>query len=178
MKNYLPKYERTSNVIENIFNAIRTELENLGTDIELIDRNLLIDSAVEKLTIYERDIGIKNHAQLSNKQRREQIISRNIASFDQTTEETIKSVCRAYSNGEVEIRNTDIDGMYEIFFVGTLGIPDNIEGLRQSLDVIFPAHLGFRFEYKFNTWDAIKTLKWGSDVENMTWAELKEYKKG
>lgn len=178
MQNYLPKYERQSEVIENIFNSIRIELENLGSDIELINRNLLINTAIEKLSLYERDLGIRTQTQLTNKQRREQIISRNIASFDQTTEETIKAVCRAYSNGEVEIRNTKTDGMYEIFFVGTLGIPDNMEGLKQSLDVIVPAHLGFSFEYKFNTWDAIKTLKWGSDVENMTWAELKEYKKG
>lgn len=170
----LPLYERKSGVFNEIINANDREFRNVEQQLEVVERNMFVDTAVESLTIYERDLGIEPLNLLSYKQRREQITSRNRAVFDQTTEETIKSVASAYSNGDAEVNPTDVVGVYEIKFIGAKGIPDNIEGLQKAIDIIVPAHLEFTYTYTYNPWEFIKDMTWGG-VNGMTWNELRTW---
>ncbi|WP_159436153.1 putative phage tail protein [Anaerosalibacter sp. Marseille-P3206] len=172
MLEYLPWYERKSIIFDSILNAYDKEFRQLEQGLDIVDRNMLLDTAIEKLNIYERDLGIKAIQNLKYDQRREQISSRYIASFDQTTEETIKSVAQAYSNGEVEVNPTDTDGLYEIKFIGSRGVPNNLEGLKQALDIVIPAHLGLTYKYTFTPWEDLKLRTWG-DCLPKTWNELR-----
>ncbi|WP_291754797.1 putative phage tail protein [Lysinibacillus sp. UBA5990] len=172
MMKYLPLYERKSNTFRTVLTADDRELRNAEQQLEIVNRNIFIDTAIEALPIYERDLGIKPNSTLRYDQRREQIISRYRASFDQTTEETIKDVAAAYSNGEVEINKTNTPGVYEIKFIGTKGIPNNLEGLMQVIEIIVPAHLEFGYAYTFNVWDFVKNRTWGS-VSNLTWDDIR-----
>ena len=172
MLNYLPLYERKSSVFNEIINAQDREFRNVEQQLEVVERNLFIDSAIESLPIYERDLGINTVSTLSYDQRREQISSRNRAAFDQTTEETIKSVASAFSNGDVEVNPTETAGLFEIKFVGTRGIPDNIEGLKEALDIIIPAHLGITYTFTFNAWEHVKNKRW-NDATSYTWDEFR-----
>lgn len=174
MMKYLPLYERKSNTFRTVLTADDRELRNTEQQLEIVNRNIFIDTAIEALPIYERDLGIKPNNTLRYDQRREQISSRNRASFDQTTKETIKAVASAYSNGEVDINLTNIPGVYEIKFVGTKGIPDNLEGLMQAIEIIVPAHLEFGYAYTFNVWEFVSNRTWGR-VTTMTWDEIKIY---
>lgn len=172
MIKYLPLYERKSVVFNEVITSYDREFRNVEQQLEVAERNMFIDTAVESLPIHERDLGIKTVKTLSYVQRREQISSRNRAVFDQTTEETIKNVASAYSNGDVEVNPTPTKGMYEIKFVGTKGTPDNIDGLKEALDVIFPAHLGLTYTFTFNSWNFISDKTWGG-VSNMNWNDLR-----
>ncbi|MER2059628.1 MAG: putative phage tail protein [Niallia sp.] len=174
MTGYLPKYERTSGVIKEILKASDRELRNTEQRIEVVERNIFISKAIEMLSVYERDIGIENTAMLNYQQRREQIIARNIASFGQTDEETIKAVAAAFSNGEVDVNKTEVPGIYEIKFVGTKGIPTNIAGLKKAIDIIAPGHLQFDYTFTFNTWGMISNKTWG-EASEMTWDELRTW---
>jgi len=172
MLKYLPLYERKSLIFNEVLDAYDREFRNVEQRLEITKRNIFLDTAIESLPIFERDLGIKTMKTLRYDQRREQISSRYIASFDQTTEDTIKSVAKAYSNGEVEVNVTEIDGVFEIKFVGAKGIPDNIEGLQQAIDIIVPAHFEFAYTYTFNPWDFISDKTWGG-ISNMTWNDLR-----
>lgn len=172
MMKYLPLYERKSNVFRTILTTDDRELRNTEQQLEIVNRNIFIDTAIEALPIYERDLGIKQNSTLRYDQRREQISSRNRASFDQTTEGTIKAVAAAYSNGEVEINTTNTPGVYEIKFTGTKGIPDNLDGLMQAIEIIVPAHLEFGYAYTYNVWEFVSNRTWGS-VVNQTWDDLR-----
>lgn len=172
MLKYLPLYERKSSVFNEILDADDREFRNTEQELTIADRNMFIDTAIETLPIYERDLGIKTVSSLRYDQRREQIISRNIASFDQTTEETIKLVASAYSNGDVEVNETTTPGLYEIKFVGAKGIPNNIDGLKEALNIIIPAHLGLTYTFTFNAWEFWKTQTWG-DVSPLVWNDLR-----
>ncbi|QPQ30973.1 putative phage tail protein [Lysinibacillus sp. JNUCC 51] len=172
MVKHLPLYERKSSIFRAVLNSEDKEFRNTEQQLEIVDRNLFVDTAIEALPIYERDLGIKPNSALRYDQRREQITSRNRASFDQTTKATIKAVAAAYSNGEVEVNATDTPGVYEIQFVGTRGIPDNIEGLKQAIDIIVPAHLQFDYAYTFNTWSFVSNRTW-NDVSKMTWDNIR-----
>lgn len=174
MLRYLPTYERKSKINQEIIKSYDREFRNTEQQLEVVERNQQIDTAIESLWIFERDLGIRNRASLNFKQRREQIISRNIASFSQTTEEVIKQVAAAYSNGEVEINKTNVPGVYEIKFIGTRGIPDNLEGLKDAINVVVPAHLQFDYAFVFNPWDFLKDKTWGG-VSNMDWNDLRTW---
>ncbi|WP_083244735.1 putative phage tail protein [Lysinibacillus fusiformis] len=172
MMKYLPLYERKSNTFRTVLTAGDRELRNAEQQLEIVNRNIFIDTAIEALPIYERDLGIKPNSTLRYDQRREQISSRNQASFDQTTEETIKAVAAAYSNGVVEINKTNTPGVYEIKFIGTKGIPNNLEGLMQVIEIIAPSHLEFGYAYTFNVWDFVQNRTWES-VSNLTWDDIR-----
>lgn len=172
MIKYLPLYERKSGVMNEILESNDREFRNVEQRLTVTERNLFVDTAIESLPIFERDTGIDTVGTLRYDQRREQINSRFRAAFDQTTEETIKEVAAAYSNGEVDIAATDVDGMYEIKFVGTRGIPNNMAGLNKALNIIFPAHLGWSFKYTFTPWEDIKHMTWGAAADK-TWNDLR-----
>lgn len=173
MVNCLPLYERKSRMFNDILLSYDYEFRTLEQRLVVTERNLYIDTAVESLPIHERDLNIRILPHLTYDQRREQIESRYRAAFDQTTEETIKEVAAAYSNGEVEVNETATVGIYEIKFTGK-GVPDNIEGLRQVLEVIMPAHLGFEFAYTYATWRELSQYKW-DDVSDETWSTIQEW---
>lgn len=174
MIKYLPLYERKSGVFKEIIAANDREFRNLEQKIEVAYRNLLIDTAIESLPVHERDLGIKTLNQLNYVQRREQIMSRYRAAFDQTTENTIKTVAEAYSNGKVEINKTSTPGVFEIKFVGTKGIPNNINGLKEAIDIIIPAHLDVTYAFTFNAWNFLANRTW-NDVGEMTWNDLRTW---
>ena len=170
MIKHLPKYERTNRLINEILRAIAIELDQITVNTEQNYSELFIDTAIRALSIHERDLGIQNTI-LTDKQRRELIMAHYRATLEQTTDETIKNVAAAFSNGEVEINPTDTDGLFEIKFVGSVGIPDNMQGLMNTLDVVLPAHLGVIYTYVYNTWGDISHLTWGQ-AASYTWDEL------
>lgn len=172
MLNYLPWYERESKVFNSILDAYDKEFRGIEQSVDLVKRNMFLDTAVEALDMHERDLGIDIIKTLSYRQRREQILSRNMANLEQTTEETIKSVAKAYSNGEVEVNPTLTAGLYEIKFVGTKGIPDNLDGLKAALAIIIPAHLGIKYTFVYNPWEILKNITWG-DCLPKTWDSLR-----
>ena len=174
MLEYLPWYERKSQVFDSILNAYDKEFRRLEQDLEAVERNMFLDTAIETLYLHERDLGIRSIKNLGYDQRREQISSRYRSSFDQTTKDTIKNVAAAYSNGEVEINLTDIRGLYEIKFIGSRGVPNNLEGLKVALDIVIPAHLGIDYVFTFSTWEDLKTRTWG-EVATENWNELREW---
>lgn len=167
---HLPKYERTNELIKSILKAVAIDLDSLSTNTESSYAELFIDTAIKTLEFHERDLGI-GKGNLNNRQRRELIMAHYRATLEQTTDETIKNVAAAFSNGEVEINPTEKDGIYEIKFVGTIGIPDNMQGLMNTLDIIIPAHLGVIYTYIFNTWNDIEYLTW-DQASAYTWDQL------
>lgn len=145
----LPYYERKSLLINEISFAAAThffELEKMQTTIE---KELFIDTAIQSLKIHARDLNISIGSALTIEQQRELVTAYYRAAFEQTNDETIKNVASSFTGGSVEINPTTTGGVFEIKFIDTLGIPDNLEGLRSALDVIIPAHLEFVFAYSY-----------------------------
>lgn len=171
MINYLPWFERDSSIFLELMNVYANELRKLEQEIQMINRNLFIDSSIEMLDLIERDLGIENTSKLDFRQRREQIKGRYRAVYSQTTDDTIRNIADAYSNGKVEINNLG-GGIFEIEFVSDIGIPDNIESLKESIEIVIPAHLEIRYSYIFNAWEFFKEKTW-EEFGNVTWGEMR-----
>ena len=173
MLEYLPYYERKSQVFDSILNAYDKEFRRLEQSLDVVERNMFLDTAIETLPLHERDLGIKDKVKLGYDQRREQISSRYRSSFDQTTEDTIKSVASAYGNGEVDVNKTLVPGVYEIKFIG-VGITNNLDGLKVALDIVIPAHLGIDYVFTFSPWEDVRLKTWGQCL-TLSWNELREW---
>lgn len=177
MINYLPVYERNNVVFNEILNALEVEFELLNKKITEVEKNMFIDTVIEMLNIYERDLAIRTNTRIPNLERREQIAASIRAAFDQTTEETIKQVSLAYGNGEIEIEPDDQEGVFQIRFTGR-GIPSNLEGFKEVIDTIIPAHLAVNYTFTFMLWDEFDIYnKTWDDWESLdlTWSELEVY---
>lgn len=145
----LPSYERKSLLINEILDAAAKHFFELNNKQSNSERELFIDTATEALKIHARDLNISIGSALTLSQQRELITAYFRAAFEQTTDETIKNVAASFTGGLVEIKPTTKDGVFEIKFIDTLGVPDNVEGLKNALEVIIPAHLEFVLAYSY-----------------------------
>ncbi len=70
----------------------------------------------------------------------------------------IKEVAESFSNGEVEVVEFFSGYHLEIRFVGTVGIPPNLDDLEAVLNSILPAHLSWEFVIYFRTHGELTSL--------------------
>lgn len=165
--NYLPTYERGSEIFKNLTNSENIELQSQYDAIEDFKIQLSVDTATWGLDYYEKDLGIVTDYSKPYDYRRSVIKSKMRANgkCDRTL---IKLTCDAYTNGDVDV---SFNGHIVIKFTSIKGIPPNMDDLKAILEEIKPATKAIDFEYTYNTWAAVSLYKW-SDVSNKTWSQL------
>ena len=84
----------------------------------------------------------------------------------------IESVAESFSNGDVAVTEYPAQYRLEIKFVGTIGIPPNMDDLTASLREIVPAHLQWDYVLIYNTWNMTKLHTW-NELKARTWAQVK-----
>lgn len=156
----LPEYYKKSEVLKNIYAVSWQELKREKASIESLKRQLdpaLADVSLYRwLTEYDIDTNGATNEVLIGKIRGKGIVDLDL----------IKEVAASYSNGEVEATQNADEFLIYVKFVGTLGIPQNIEALKMQLEEIIPAHGEIEYIYVYNTWQ---------DVEKLTWEQAKAY---
>ena len=70
------------------------------------------------------------------------------------------------------MNSTEVIGVYEIKFIGTKGIPNNMDGLKKALDIVIPAHLGISYTFIFNAWEFWQSNTWESCADK-SWNDLR-----
>lgn len=173
MLDYLPWYERESIVFNEILSAYDKELRRVEQDLDVVERNLFIDTTIEYLKLYERDLGIKEIPELGYSERRQQVSAVSRSIFKQTTLDVIKDITETYANDDVEVMESKEIGVYEIHFTGK-GIPNNLEGLKETLNMMIPAHLGINYIFTFSIWRDIRSKVW-QDCTDIDWHSLMKW---
>ena len=74
-----------------------------------------------------------------------------------STVEHIKNVADGYYGGETDIIERYADYTIVVKFTSSYGIPSNLADLQAVLREIVPAHLAIEYEFKFVTYDVLKT---------------------
>ena len=166
---YLPSFYHDSNEVVNLQSAIDFENNLLKSAVSDLQSQLFIQTATWGLPNWEKMLGVSTDLALDFSTRRN-VLKAKLRGLGVTTNEQLQNVCLSYTNGEVEIIENFADYSFIIKFVSILGIPQNIETLRQVLSEIVPCHLGFSFEFKYNTWGAI--LGDWDDYSSMSWDDL------
>lgn len=169
---YLPDYYAEVTDVVYVQDAIAKELGRLRYDIQDVLNQFYVYTATWGLEEWERLIGIKTDYTKPLEQRRSVIISR-LRGAGTTTVERLKDVAASFSGGEVAIIEYPEEHRFIIKFVGTAGIPPNLNDLTSTVGQIKPAHLTFSYEYTYLTWARATRFTWVG-ASGITWEEIKE----
>lgn len=161
--------------MKTIYNVQGTELGSFLYYLKDLINQAFIETATWGLMYWENEYGIETNLNSSYEERRE-IIKAKKKGSGTTTKEMIKNVAETFSGGEVNVIEDNKNYSFTVQFVGVKGIPKNMQGFKNMLEDIKPAHLSYSFKYTFTIWDFIKEkdLNWNS-IENKLWNELKVY---
>lgn len=161
----MPKYYKTSRVIDNINAANAAELTTFKAALQDVLDQFFIETADYTLSRWEQELGLEVTENYNTAYRRTRIKAR-MRGQGTVTVKLIKNVSESFSNGQVEIIEDAAAYTFTIKFVGTVGIPPNMEDLTSAIEDIKPAHLDYSFEYTFNT---------NAVLSNFTHAQLSAY---
>lgn len=149
---YIPEIYDNNKTMLSIQNTKSIELTNIFSDLDKAFDELFLMLAKEQgLTLYEELLEIKRDLRFSFDERREVIVAK-LRGAGTTTKKLVQKVSEAYSNGEVEVIEESKGYLIKIKFVGTRGIPSNLEGLKRTLREIIPAHLEIKYLFTYLTW--------------------------
>lgn len=168
---YLPKYYHSIKEMIVLQQSLGKEIGILNLKLKDLFNQCFIEKATWGLDLWERQLDLKTNYNNSYEQRRE-IIKAKLRGAGTTTKQMIKNVASAFSNGEVEVIEHTDKYYFEIKFISTKGIPPNMQGLKNILEEIKPAHLGIEYTYTYTLWREIKKLRW-KDLFQKTWYEAR-----
>lgn len=153
-----------------IYKTQGIELGLLYYYLDDLKNQLFIDTATWGLTSWEEEYGIPTNLNYNYEERRE-IIKAKKRGQGTCTKALIKSVAETFSGGECNVLENTAPYTFTIQFIGVKGIPKNMQGLKDVINTIKPAHMIYNFKYTYNTYGMIKD-------SNLTHEQLKQFTYG
>ena len=160
--------------IRELAELYRTEGYTIGQlqhDLEEMRDQCFVPTATWSLNQWEKMYGIDVNLTLSFEQRRE-IIAAKIRGKGTTTKQMIEDTAAAFSGGEVEVIEDNLNYHFIVRFIGIKGIPRNMQAFIAMLEEIKPAHLKYTFEYTYTTWNSLRPLTC-DEISDETWDSLR-----
>lgn len=139
---FLPQFLLNNPDIKELLNSEQLELDKFMNYIELMREQVFINSSSIYLTRYEKIFGLNVSPALSDQER----IGRILAKLNTRTNSTVEAVKNVVTS--ITGCQTEIDEYYEQYKFMIHVLRDNsqiisIEDIKESVEVIKPAHLAF-----------------------------------
>lgn len=171
-----PEYYQYSAIYTAIQAAQADEYDSQEAKNADLQAQFYIPTATWGLKYYEEGLGIATIESDPYDIRRSRVLAkwRGIGNF---SAEMIKSIAEAFTNGEVDVTINIPAQEVTVTFIGTYGIPPNINDLKAMVDNIIHAHLGLTWKFKYLTWDDLDSRgqTWDNlDAEILTWDAFEE----
>lgn len=163
--NYLPEQLHNSKTVQEFQGALNTSNDELNLAQRDLLNQLFVDTATWGLVRWEKYVGLQTDLNKDYEFRRSRIKSK-LRGSGTTTKQMIKNVAESFSNGEVDILEDFGNYLVKIKFVGSIGIPPNVNDLADTIEEIKPAHLAYEFIYVYNT---------NINLSKFTHAQLSKY---
>ena len=164
---------------ETDISVVGNQLDKIQADVDKLEKEIIVVSAEDEGLKREEESFDIGYAEGKRADLRRSVIIGRYRSDDLSTISLIKSISEAFTNGEVDVIEHFADTFITIKFVGTMGVPENIEDLKEILREAVLAHVGIEYEFIFIIWDQFDAFnkKWNQwDALNLTWNELEKYK--
>lgn len=167
-----PVIWKRNRTMKAIYKAQGLELGRLYYFIEDLKKQLFIDTATWGLVFWEKEYGIITNLNYSYEERRE-IIKAKIRGQGICSPALVKNVAEAFSGGKCNVIENTSPYTFTIQFIGIKGIPKNMQGLIDAINVIKPAYMLYNFKYTYTNWDYLdsKNLSF-NNLEKLTWDSL------
>lgn len=150
----LPEWYRKSPQVVELQGAFDHWAEALAAARDELLAQLNVATATWGLELWERDLGLDTDVSRPLEYRRARIMSK-LRGLGTTTKSMIQNVAESFTNGEVAIIEYSRENRFEVKFVGTLGIPPNLDDLTAAINEIKPAHLAYSFIFFYRTHDGL-----------------------
>jgi len=170
MISYLPDFVSAALSTQQKTQAM--DLRFLWSNIQDILNQNFVQTATTKLTDYENYYGVQTISGLPQDQRREQILAK--AAIPGTcTKQHLIDIASAYTNGQVEVVEDNVNGIVHIKFSSQHGVPPNITGAQAMISQALPAHLTVAYEYTYNNYGQLSSYTHGH-LATYTYDQLRE----
>jgi hypothetical protein len=168
-----PSYYHYNNVYIAIQENQAGEYDNVQAKNDDLSNQLYIARATWGLKYWEAELLILTIEADSYAIRRSRVLSKWRAMTSQFSAALIKSICEAFSGGEVAVA-VDIPARNVLIsFVGTAGIPTNISDLKAAVENVIHAHLGTQYTFTYTTWDKLEAAAINfNTLGTYTWDQL------
>lgn len=170
----LPDYYQDNETMATLQSVLSEETDKLDAELKITVNQCFPQLATTLLSRWETILGIKTDGSLSDTSRQEQILAK-LSGTGTTTKQMIKDVAEKFSGAEVEVIEDNANSRFYIRFVGQLGIPENMTGLKAAIEDVKPAHLEVIYEYIYNTWQDVAKMTW-QRASGYTWQTIREVK--
>lgn len=170
----LPDYYQDNETMLTLQNVLSEETDKLDVELKVTVNQCFPQLATTLLSRWEAILGIKTDGSLSDTSRQEQILAK-LSGTGTTTKQMIKAVAEKFSGAEVEVIEDNANSRFYIRFVGQLGVPENMTGLKAAIEDVKPAHLEVIYEYIYNTWQDVTKMTW-QRASGYTWQTIREVK--
>ena len=165
---YLPDWYLNSKIMEPIQNAIATQIGMIKFSQRDLLEQFYIDTATWGLeSLWERPLGISVDLNKSYKDRRELVKAR-IRGTGTATEQMIKNTTEAFFGGRCNITQHPENYSFNVQFVDTRGIPNDLDAFKKIIDDIKPAHLNPTYSFRYYLVQEIDNVMTLDDLETQT----------
>ncbi|MCM2995930.1 YmfQ family protein [Paenibacillus cellulositrophicus] len=175
---YLPAYYEFSRVIRADVDAKGAEMDALYAALNETLEQFFVKTATWGLERWEAELGIPTDKTKPIDQRRSYVESK-LRGSGKVSGSMIKNVAQAYDGGEVSVLISPGEYKITVTFIGTRGIPANLDDLKAVMEEIKPAHMSLEYKFTYLTWDELDKAKksWDqTDALNLTWDEWEKYR--
>ena len=160
--------------VNQLYNAAGIELDKLEAFLDEIFGNNFFDTATEKAVEYfEYEL---NETPLSTDtlQERKQVIRADWVGSGKATLQMLQAVADSWENGLVTL--TFESGKIKVTFNSPVGIPENLDALKEAFETVKPAHLAIYYVFLYLYWqDCLDAGTWQTHYDNGDWAYVKAH---
>lgn len=168
---YLPSFYREIREMREIQNTASEEIDRIADARTDAMDQLFLDTATWGLAFWEKDHGLETDPSKPDSWRRE-ILKAKIQGTGTATKKMIIETATSFSGGEVDVVEYPEENRFEVWFVGTRGIPPNIDGFIQMVETIKPAHLAYDFKYTYTVFKELNNKFTHLQMANLTYGDL------
>ncbi|MDY8046594.1 YmfQ family protein [Paenibacillus polymyxa] len=148
LMSYLPDYYEEIEEFVQIMDAEDIEFDKLNAAMVDTFRQFHPETATWGIKYWEKDLKIVSMPSKPIEQRRSVVISK-MRGSGKVSASMIKNVADSYDRGEVDVTVFPAEYYFVIRFIGTLGIPPNLQDLKDAIEEIKPAHLEVRYKFRY-----------------------------
>ena len=170
MLHNLPQQYRKDPWVLALIHAISSPMEQMDRDAETIVDQMSLDKVTWNLPVEELVAGIIPAPGAAQEDRRSALKGK-WRSGEKVSLATLQSVASSWNKGKINVAFTG--GHIVVTFADTLGVPEDLDGLKAALRDFAPAHLQIDYIIKYNTWSSVSAKTW-ADMAAYTWAAAKE----
>ena len=154
------------------------EFDHVREIIDEAEQNMTLSHTTEsKIEDREYEFGVVSDPSKAIDQRRAVLIAK-LRGQGTTTPAAVLNIAASFDFGEISIDESSAPYTVRIVFEEFRGVPPNMADFIAALEEIKPAHLVFKYVYKYNTWGDYKSFhktigEW--EEMGMTWGWIKTY---